>query len=257
MIRQSTGDDFGHRCDAPAQGFRRHGRYLRHVGRLAIQASFLLNLHSLASAAGLDVSLLPTSDPVIAKVMQLGMAREAQEIGEKFQTALGSQPEWALSFLAKAVPGQPLPYHPNFRITEDQYKLFLAAAQNLTLIEVGRVALSTARQANGDLLLITNPPLAPVNGTTVPADGKAVITPLSALPLVSSIDNQDPKAPTGRWTGTQWKTEAGAAEKKLAVKFAIGRRADFGDSIIYFDVKDNRSPPGEAYHAVLIFHPAN
>lgn len=257
MIRQSTGDDFGNRCDAPAQGFRRHGRYLRHVGRLVIQASFLLNLHSPASAAEFDVSLLPSSDPVIAKVMQLGMAREAQEIGERFQAALESQPEWALAFLAKAVPGQPLPYHPNFRITEDQYKLFSAAAQNLTLIEVGRVALSTARQANGDLLLITNPPLAPVNGTTVPADGKVVITPLSALPLVSSVNNQDPKAPTGRWTGTQWMTEAGANARQLTVKFAIGRRSDIGDSIIYFDVKDFRSPPGEAYYAALIFQPSN
>jgi hypothetical protein len=185
--------------------------------------------------------------------MQIGMARDAQETALKVQAALQSQPEWAKDFLANALPGQPLPYHTNFRVTEDQYKSLLLAATTPTLIEVGKVTLSVTRQTTGDLLLVTEPPVSRIHGITLSQGAKVVATPLAPLATVSPIDNQNAKGPTGRWTGTQWSTESNTSGRKLAVKFALGKRSDYGDNIIYYDVKDSRSDPGATYYEILLF----
>jgi hypothetical protein len=115
------------------------------------------------------------------------------------------------------------------------------------------VTLSVARQSNGGLLLQTEPPVSRVNGITLSPGAEVVVTPLAALSTVSPISNQNAKGATGRWSGTQWRTESNASEGKLAVKFALGKRSDDGDSIIYYDVKDNRSDPGGTYYEILLF----
>ncbi len=82
---------------------------------LALTSSLVTTLCLPAAAKDTAVSLLPMSGPIQAKVMQIGMPLEAQKTAEKLRTALASQPEWAKTFLAKATPGKPLQYHPNFR----------------------------------------------------------------------------------------------------------------------------------------------
>lgn len=219
---------------------------------LALQIVFVTTLHLSAAAADNSLSLLPMSGPVQAKVMQIGMTREAQVTAEKLRAALDSQPDWAKVFIANSVPGRALPYHPNLRITEDEYTSFLIAAEKPTLVQVGTVNLSTKKQQNGEIRLVTDPATSRVNGLTISPDEKYITTPLATLTDMKPINNQNVKGATGRWTGTQWQYETISSGQVVAVKFAVGRRTDHDDCIIYYDVKNVRDGQNDTYYEILL-----
>lgn len=215
---------------------------------------FVATLHAPATASDASLSLLPTSNSVQARVMQIGMPMEAQRTAEKLRAALSDQPEWAKTFIAENDwPGWPLPYHPKLRVTEDEYRAFLAAAATPTLVQVGSVSLSAERQHDGNIRLSTLPATSRVNGITIDSEGRFVTTALATLVDLSVVNNQNAEGATGRWTGTQWRRESISPGHLLAVKFALGRRTDHGDGIIYYDVKNVQGEQSDVYYEVLLF----
>lgn len=226
---------------------------MRHSFFLWPQSLLAVALHLPAAAADTALSLLPASEPVQAKVMQIGMPRSAQRTSEKIQAAFVSQPEWSTAFIANAVRGQPLPYHPNMQITKDEYRSFLAAAEKPVLVQVATVSLIVERRQDGSTRIITEPGSSKVNGLTIAPDESSVRTPLATLNEVTPINNEDKNGATGRWTGTQWRHVVSSPGHVLAVKLAIGKRTDHGDRIIYYDVKDVRDGHADVYYEVLLF----
>lgn len=220
----------------------------------ASQLLLIATLHAPAKASDLSLSLLPTSNSVQARVMQIGLPIEAQRTAMKLKAALSDQPEWAKTFIAENDrPGRPLPYHQNLRVTEDEYRTFLAAAAKPSLVQVGSVSLSAERQQDGSIRLSTLPTTSRINGITIYPGGKSVTTELATLVDLSAVNNQSAEGATGRWTGTQWRHESTSLGHLLAVKFAIGRRTDHGDGIIYYDVKNVRGEKSDVYYEVLLF----
>lgn len=226
---------------------------MRQVVWVALHCLLAAALQMPALAGGASLSMLPTSGPVQARVMQVGMPLEALRTAEKLQAALASQPDWAKSFLAKADPGQPLPYHPNFQVTEEEYKFFLAAATKPTLVQVGSLTLFAEKQQDGGIRLVTQPATSKVNGLLIAPDEKSVATPHATLTEVAPVNNQNAESATGRWNGTQWRYEGSSTGGLLVVKFAVGQRPDQGDSIIYYDLKAVQEGRNDLYHEVLLF----
>ena len=221
---------------------------------LASQFFLAATLHAPATAADPSLSLLPTSSSVQARVMQIGMPKQALKTAEKLKAALSDQQEWAKTFVAENDrPGVPLPYHPNLRVTEGEYRAFLAAAAKPTLVQVGSVSLSAERQQDGSIRLSTLPTTSRVNGITIDPEGKSVATALATLLDMSSVDNQNAEGATGRWAGTQWRRDSTSPGHLLAVKFALGKRTDHGDGIIYYDVKNVQGEQSDVYYEVLLF----
>lgn len=115
----------------------------------------LMLIPSFSTAADCPVFLLPTAAPVEAKVMQIGMKESVQQTLRQMQDALVSQPEWAREFItANDRPGQPLPYHPNLKVTPEDYQAMLAAKP--TLIQVGTISLIAERLPKGEVRLKTD-----------------------------------------------------------------------------------------------------
>ena len=218
-----------------------------------ISASALITFVQASALAADPSDVLPVSAPVQARVMQIGMPSEAKRIAEKMQAALASQPDWAKSFISAAKPGQPLPYHPNFQISELEYKSLLAAASKPSLVQIGSVSLIAEKQANGTIRLSTFPATSKVHGIVIAPDRKSVTTPLATLTEISSINNQNAEAATGRWTGTQWRHQARSAARAISLKFAVGNRSDHGDNIIYYDVSAVQDGRNQEYHEILLF----
>jgi hypothetical protein len=213
-----------------------------------------LALHIPAVADDASILLLPTSRPVEAKVMQLGLPTAASKTAEKLSAALTSQPEWAKGFIASGESGKPLPYHPRLGISADEYRAFLETIETgATLLQVGTVRLSTERLADGTLRLITEPPTSKVHGITIARNAEFLGTPHARLVHRSPMNNKDPKSATGRWNGTQWRHESTSSGRHISVKFALGRRTDHGDVIIYYDVNDVQAGQSDAYDEVLLF----
>lgn len=196
---------------------------------------------------------LPSSGGVDARVMQIGMPAEALATAEKIQSAFAAQPEWAQQFIAKAAPGQALPYHPNMRVSKSEYKSFLVASEHPALVQVGTVSLSAVRSEAGDVRVVTSPATSRFNGIAIAADGRSVVTPLASLDETHAINNAEKDSLTGRWRGTQWSNEATTGQRALAVKFAIGKRTDHGDCIVYYNVESVQEPGEDAFQQVLLF----
>lgn len=221
---------------------------------LTSQVLLAWTLHLSAEASDLGSSLLPTSGSVEAKVMQIGVSKNTQRTADKIMAALSSQPAWAKAFIAaNDKPGTPLPYHPNLKVTEVEYRAFLTAAARPALIQVGTVKLSAQHQQDGSIRLITLPPTSTVNGITISVNGKSVTTALATLEERKAVDNKDPEGATGRWTGTQWRHESTSPGRLFSVKFAIGKRTDHGDGIIYYDTKNVHVGGNDTRYEILLF----
>ncbi len=197
------------------------------------------------------MSILPVSDYIEAKVMQLGMPLEAQKITAKMQQAFSSQPQWAKSYIESATPGKPLAYHPNFNVTEAEYHSLLAMMNQQVLIPKDSIKLHAEKLANGDVKLSTKPSTSKINGIIIHADEKSAKTSLALLNELTPVNNQNASSPTGRWSGVQWQYQN--TEVPLSIKLAIGTRPDFNDHIIYLNVKDAREGKANSYYEILLF----
>ncbi|GGY13750.1 hypothetical protein [Paludibacterium paludis] len=227
---------------------------MRHIMPVVVLSVLVAAPHvCAATAASFPLSLLPGSTPVQARVMKIGLPIEAQRIALRFQAAIADQPEWANTYLAHAKPDQPLPYHPNFRVTEKEYAYLQSVAKKPQLVQVASIRLSTERLPNGALRLVTQPSTVRINGFIIAPDATSATTPLARLTEVNRINNQDKDSATGRWTGTQWQHKPSAAEPLLAMKLAIGKRIDNGDGIIYFSVRNSKNGRNDIDYEALLF----
>ena len=195
---------------------------------------------------------LPTTESVQAKVMQIGMPMEAQRVAARLQAAMSSQPEWARKYIAEhGNAGKPLPYHPNFQVTESEYRAFLAAALSPSLVQVGTVKLTAEVEKDGRIVLSTEPPTLRVHGVAIQPDRRSVVTPIATLMDSHSIVSNGDQGATGRWSGIQWSSESVAGNS--IVKFAVGKRANEGDGIIYYDVRAASDDRDQSFYEILLY----
>lgn len=200
------------------------------------------------------ISLLPTTTPVQAKLMQLGLPTNVQELWGRLRAALNSQPDWARQYIAaNDRPGQPLPYHPNLQVTPDEYRTMLATRWGL--VQVGSALLIAEPFSDGQVRLKVDSTQSKLNGFTIGKDCSMASIEGLALTEASVINNQDSSSATGRWLGTQWLYSSFTKDsgQGLMLKFAVGKRIDFGDGIIYLDVKKATGGSVGEHSEVLLF----
>lgn len=200
-----------------------------------------------------DFATLLPGTPVSGRVMRLVAPPDIEAISERLLMAIREQPKWFKGFLAEHdIPGKPLPFHPNFRVTRAEYEKLLGASGRMILREVRRVSLRAVREVDGSVTLTTEPADFPLNGFVVSADGSRVTTQFGRLNTKSAINQTDTTSPTGSWIGTQWKYELVQGARVKSVKFAIGKRAA-GDGILYFDLKDISQSGREESNQIILF----
>lgn len=215
--------------------------------------TLLAGAFSLSASAEPALSVLPLAGPVKARVMQVRGSPEFENISAKLVAAMRSRPEWTLQYVEQhGRPGQPLPYHANFGVTEAEYARMLGGLKEMVLTQVATVTLSARRQQDGSIRLQTTP-ASRIDGLRIDAAGKTVTAPLARLTETSAINQDQAQSPTGRWTGMQWRHSSTGEERILSVKLAVGKRSDHGDGIIYYSVRNVTPEKREEYDEVLLF----
>jgi hypothetical protein len=196
-------------------------------------ALVLLGLAVPASAQVAD-PYLPKSGVIAGRVMELTASAELARATAKMQRAAQRDAAWFKSYVAKASPDQPLPYHQRLGITKAEYDVILNA--KMSLRDKGAVSIKVT--ASEGKVEFAAEGLA-LNGVRVSAGQKEAETPVGKLTKFSEISQDDAQSPTGRWKGVQWKKEDAPA-----VTLAIGRR-ESGDGILYYDVATSQNGPGQ------------
>jgi hypothetical protein len=212
---------------------------------------FAVAVHSPSSAADDTLSLLPLGESVQARIMQLREPAETRKTFAKLMQALQKHKAWAESLVATTPEGKPLPYHPNWGVSESEYKAYLAATA--TLEQIDEVSLFAERQADGKIHLRTTPELSKVNGLVIDTARDSISTPLGVLSDVESIENARIDRALGRGAGKRWSIGTHATGEAPRIKFVIGRRLDHGDVYIFYEVRNFVGKTAEAYHELLLF----
>jgi hypothetical protein len=121
----------------------------------------------------------------------------------------------------------------------------LALSDQARLDEAGRLSLGVAAAPGGGFVLAAGGPAARLNGIVLRPERDFVETPRGRLTRRIAINQNDPNAPTGPWTGVQWSSEGPGP----AVRLALGRTAR-GEGVLYYDVGGGDEP------VLLFFDPA-
>jgi hypothetical protein len=222
---------------------------------ITLWVSFLSPTTAFAEEWGKLSPYVPQNGIIEGNLMELRSPKQLQEIQDKFQQAMSKNREWFTEYAYNAEPGKPLPYHPNFGITQAEYQKLIELSSQLVLNKVGKVKLKIQKTPQGDLVISCENRKFPLHGLELDNKGTRFKTPYGYLETVSQINQNNEKSPTGTWKGIQWKKEEQLSSSSgIVVKFAIGKLNNKPEGIIYYDVK-NIVPENPEQYSVIILYP--
>lgn len=218
----------------------------------AVVIALLIVLPLSVLAQGIE-DFLPKSGVIKGIVMVPSAPPELAALTQRWKAAMSANPDWARAYVEKAGPGE-LPYHKNFGISEEEYKRMLTLLKSGTTLQPGAsVEIAVRRSAEGEISLMTTAGDIPLNMVSVSANGKTAETSYGTLMRGPDINQQNASSPTGRWSGPRWENEGTSGSKAWKAQFALGRRDDFGDGVIYYNVTHQRGAVPERIQLFIVF----
>jgi hypothetical protein len=190
------------------------------------------------ASAALAADPIPPKGTHKAEVFLLGSSAEVEAAAAKMKAALAKKSAWLQKYLKEKnpKPGEILPYHENFGVTEAEYKLIVESKKTLTLKKIGSAPIQVEDAGEGKLKITLGPveglPLAlPVTEFTLSKDRSEMSCKFGSDAKAEEINQTDAKAPTGKWSGKQWSIEKGNAdtaahEDAWRVSLALGNDAE-------------------------------
>ncbi len=218
---------------------------------------FLFTVNCFANDFGKLESYIPKSGVVKVDVMILGAPLDIQEIGSRMQLEIQSKPEWFKSYISDAVPGEPLAYHSNFGISEDEYKHFLNGVNSkMSLVKKAEANISVTYNDQGSVIISGLPAKKPHDKIVYDVKLDTINVGLNSLNKFSEINQDNKDSATGRWNGKQWMYQNLVSKGDFtSIKFAIGKMLDLKKNIIYYDVNMAIDGSPEKLGYILLFNP--
>ncbi|HST36368.1 MAG TPA: hypothetical protein VLK25_07040 [Allosphingosinicella sp.] len=175
---------------------------------------------------------LPAPGTYPARAMRLAVPADYRRLAARMMGAIQRDRAWFETY-ARQHPGArgPLPWHPRFGMSAADYRRMIALSSEIRLEEVGRLPLGVAAAPGGGLVLSAGGPAARLNGIVLHPERDSVDTPRGRLTRRVAINQNNPDAPTGPWTGVQWSSEG----RGPGIRLALGQTAR-GEGIVYYDV---------------------
>ena len=221
---------------------------------LRILSALAVLLVAPAKAQQTDLSqYIPESSPVEADVMIIGAPPEIEALAEKMKVAAQANPAWFQAYVTQN-QGQVMPYHENLGVTEEEYQQFLEYSESgMALRKATTIRLDIQTGDDGAIAFVTEPSNFPLNGVKIAGDGLMTESPFGRLRRVIDIEQENAGSPTGRWSGPRWGLQERNSDISRRIQFAIGKRDDFGDGIIYYDVFYQGSPQNMRFSFIILF----
>ena len=198
--------------------------------------------------------LIPTG-PVAAKVMEVATSPRAEELTAKLEAAVANNAEWWQKFVADAPAGEPLPYDSRMGLTEAEHAEFLGLANTLTLRQADKKLLYFGWSSDTEVVLDGRGALPELSGLRIDLAADSVTTQFGVLVNRTEVNNTSPDSPTGPWSGVRWSLESGDPTFGVSAQFNMGRLAQSGEGILYFDAKEIRDGSITRTATYILFYP--
>ena len=193
-------------------------------------------------AAGTTIgSLLKPLMPagiIQAEILQMMGPPRMMTLSAKLQDAAKANPEWWRAHLARATPGQPLPYDTRMGITESEYRELLASADSMAMRPSGAASIQIEETPTG-WRLGPETTIAELRGVEVDTVADVAKTSFGALETRSVVAPSDAQRVIGRWTGVQWRREEISPDGRTGVsaRLAVGKLEASGQTLLFLDGK--------------------
>lgn len=160
-----------------------------------------------------------------------------QALLPRFQAAMQKNRAWAQSYAREnARPGEPLPFHPNFGLSREEYAEMLRLMGQM---KMGKTAEATVSVTAKDNRFTFNggKSLPELTGIVVDLERNRVETPLGTTTASRPVRPGPEQKGTGAWSGVLWgRADQGAARGEgTLLNFGLGRLQQSGRGILYYD----------------------
>lgn len=166
---------------------------------------------------------LPTGS-VEVTILELAAPSRYVELARRLQASLDEQQEWLQGYLREhQQPGQPLPWHPNFRLTEQEYSELRSLGEQIRLRPAGRATVEITLEA-GTLTFDAPESLDALNDLTLDLAQRKVNTPFGDCADFEPARSGSANAATEPWRGvTCQRTQGDLQDTGRVVSFSLGR----------------------------------
>jgi hypothetical protein len=196
---------------------------------------------SAPSAAG---NLMPPlhAGRIPGRIINVAVPDKVVEYTKTMQAAVARNPDWWSAYVKQSMPTEgPLPYHPNFGLTEEQYKEYLALAKQMELQEGAETSLLVQRTEEGTWTLNPGAPVGKPLQIEIDVKNRVAKTPYGTLVSPTEIRSGSGNAwgSLGEWEGLEWKMREGAPESGRAklVTLRLGRLLNSNRGILLFEAR--------------------
>ena len=179
-----------------------------------------------------------TGETIQADIMELQSSEEFKEYAIKLKTSLKAKPEWASKFLSSVSEGQPLPYHKNLGLTEQEYVRMQELSQKqgaMTLKKSETIDVVFEQLTDGRVRILTKKDSV-FNNLIISSE--KVDTRWGSLTDVAQINNSKSSVvATGPWRCIRWKKNIIDPQTMNIedIKFSIGRSENKDQGVIYYN----------------------
>lgn len=177
---------------------------------------------------------LPKSGTIVGHVVTFAIPDEDAAINARFRHAVQDNMDWFKKAVTSNKPGQPLPYDPHMGITEAEYHQLEHMKPVMKQGEA--VTITVKKAADGGVTFDTaDSDAESLKSVSFPPDEMVAKTPYGTLSIFNKIDQKDPDAPLGVWTGVEWAQVKARGSDEPSAKLAFGRQAN-GSGLMYYQV---------------------
>jgi hypothetical protein len=207
-----------------------------------------------AASAPTVRDLIPVGAVPVA-VMNVAVPPRLQELVQRFQAAVQSDPAWLLEYTKENDrPGEPLPYHPKMGVSEVEYKEMLSLMKEMRMVTAAKAEITVRAEPNGRFTFDGGHAVPELTGISIDLEKNRVETPFGTTTTTNEIKPSPEQKVTGPWSGVSWKREEFNMDTMTGtvVQFNIGRLQESGRGILYYNAKRavNGSNEGSAFQVL-------
>lgn len=194
-----------------------------------------------SETTGPDAAELPElpTGAVEVTILELAAPSRYVELIRRFQTALDDQQEWLQGYLRDhQQPGQPLPWHPNFGLTEQEYAELRSLGDEIRLRPAGRATVEITLEA-GIVTFDAPEPLGSLNDITLDLAQRKVNSPFGDCADFEPARSGGESAATEAWNGvTCQRTQGDLQSTGRAIAFSLGRYVEDDALFLSYEGKE-------------------
>ncbi len=212
--------------------------------------------YSAAAMADEIRSLLPAREGSV-DLMTTSLNQRVADLGGRMERAAQNNREWLLAYVRDHADTKgPLPYHPNFGVTEDQYREVLANTPALS--RLAAVRLQIVEPSPGVISFTGDPEVFDLSRLELRIRDLSLQTPFGVIkgPEVVKVDGTG--GLMGSHSGFRWSLEEGTAESAnlTVVSLLLGRQSASGKHFLHYragQVVNGRSTAD--VNVIILFDP--